>query len=244
MERLKDEFISIASHELRTPLTSIQGALGIIQARSLADLPPQVVKLVDVAYRNTERLVRLVNDMLDLQKIESGSLRFDLKPLEIAPVVEQALEANQDYANRFGVVFVLAETVPGARVLADSDRLIQVLTNLLSNAAKFSPGGQKVEIAISRQADAVRVAVADRGPGIPDDFKDRIFGKFAQSDSPATRAAGGSGLGLNISKAIVERMGGHIGFVTSPGAGSTFFFDLPEWRPGEQPAAAAGTRPC
>jgi signal transduction histidine kinase len=239
MEQLKDEFISIASHELRTPLTSIHGSLGLIQAGvGGVEMPPKVLQLLDVARRNTERLVRLVNDMLDIQKIESGAMAFSLLPLEIAPLVEQAVEANQAYARDFGVTLAISGKLPAGWVMADSDRLIQVMTNLISNAVKFSPRGETVSVAAARANGVIRVSVSDHGPGIPNEFRGRIFQKFAQADSSVARRKGGTGLGLNITRAILERLSGRIDFADQEGTGTTFFFELPEWN--DVPVAAAG----
>jgi signal transduction histidine kinase len=230
MERLKNEFISVVSHELRTPLTSIHGALNLVVTGVVGELPPQARQLVEVAYRNSQRLARLVDDILDLQKIESGAMAFHLRPVGLRPLLEQAVEANQAYAQRLGVELVLAETPATAVVYADSDRLMQVMSNLLSNAAKFSPRGQSVRVAAETREGTIVVTITDHGPGIPDEFRERIFQKFAQADSSTTREKGGTGLGLSITKAIVERLGGTIGFETGPQAGTTFHFELPEWR--------------
>ena len=231
IDRMKNEFISTVSHELRTPLTSIRGSLGLVAGGVAGAIPPQAKTMIDIAHKNSERLVRLINDILDIEKIESGKMVFDLKPQELMPLVEQAIEANHAYAEQFGVTIVLRHAKPGAMVNVDADRLTQVLTNLLSNAAKFSPRNAPVEVAVSRRDGALRVAVTDHGPGIPAEFHDRIFQKFAQADSSDTRQKGGTGLGLSISKAIVERLGGQIGFTTALGGGTTFYVDLPEWRP-------------
>jgi signal transduction histidine kinase len=230
VERLKNEFIAVVSHELRTPLTSIHGALSLLATGVAGDLPAQAHQLLEVAYRNSQRLVRLVDDILDLQKIESGAMQFHLRPVELRPLLEQAIEVNQAYAHRLGVELALAETPAAALVYADPDRLMQVLTNLLSNAAKFSPPGQSVRVAGARGSSAIRVTISDCGPGIPEEFKDRIFEKFAQADASTTREKGGTGLGLSISKAIVERLGGTIGFEARPEGGTDFHFELPEWR--------------
>lgn len=230
-ERLKNEFISTVSHELRTPLTSIRGSLGLLAGGVAGNLPPQAHSLIDIALSNSERLVRLINDLLDIEKIESGKMVFRLEPLEIGPLVAQAVAGTTAYAGQLGVRISLEDRAPAARVLADPDRLTQVLANLLSNAAKFSPAGARVEVLITRDQGSVRVAVTDRGPGIADDFRHRIFQKFAQADSSDTRQKGGTGLGLSISKAIIDRHGGDIGFDSRPGQGTTFFFLLPEWQP-------------
>ena len=228
VDRIKSEFISTVSHELRTPLTSILGSLGLVTGGAAGTLPPQAKGLVEIAHKNSERLVRLINDILDVEKIESGKMDFQLKPVRLMPVVAAAIESNRAYAERFGVSLQLESGLPEAVVEADADRLTQVLTNLLSNAAKFSPKGQAVSVSVVRKGLLVRVSVADRGPGIPEEFRRNIFNKFAQADASDSRQKGGTGLGLSISKAIIERMGGKLGFETALNAGSTFYFDLPE----------------
>jgi signal transduction histidine kinase len=227
MEKLKNDFISVISHEVRTPLTSIHGALNLLKSGLGGELNPQGVKLLDAAYRNSQRLVRLVNDLLDLQRIESGTMTFNLRPVELRSLLEQAIEACQAHAGQLQTRLVLQRAPTGLRVRVDSDRMMQVMTNLLSNAAKFSPRGETVVVEAVRQDSAVRVQVTDRGPGVPTEFRGRIFQKFAQASPTAER--GGSGLGLSITKAIVEHMSGHVGFESEPGR-TTFFFDLPEWR--------------
>jgi signal transduction histidine kinase len=227
MEQLKNDFISVISHEVRTPLTSIHGALNLLKSGLGGELNPQGVKLLDAAYRNSQRLVRLVNDLLDLQRIESGTMTFNLRPVELRSLLEQAIEACQAHAGQLQTRLVLQRAPTGLRVRVDSDRMMQVMTNLLSNAAKFSPRGETVVVEAVRQDSAVRVQVTDRGPGVPTEFRGRIFQKFAQAAPTPER--GGSGLGLSITKAIVEHMSGHVGFESEPGR-TTFFFDLPEWR--------------
>lgn len=229
VERLKNEFISTVSHELRTPLTSIRGSLGLIAGGVAGALPERARGMIDIAYKNSERLVRLINDILDIEKIESGKMVFHIKPLELMPLVAQAIEANRAYAEQYQVSFVVTAALPGAKIAGDADRMMQVLTNLLSNAAKFSPPGEPVEISVRRVARGIHVGVRDFGPGIPPAFQNRIFQKFAQADSSDTRQKGGTGLGLSIVKAIVEKHGGVIAFDTIPGVGTTFYFELPEW---------------
>ena len=229
IDRMKSEIISTVSHELRTPLTSILTSLTLVTGGDTGELPEQAERMVDIAHRNSERLLRLINDMLDIEKIESGRTEFHLQPLELTLLVEQAIEANRVYAEQLGVKFALVDGSPGMKVNADSSRLMQVLTNLLTNAAKFSPPNHAVDISVSRHNGAVRVAVTDHGPGIPADFRDRVFEKFSQAQSPGARKKGGSGLGLSIAKAIVERMGGQIGLETQVDVGTTFYFDLPEY---------------
>jgi signal transduction histidine kinase len=227
MERMKDEFISLVSHEFRTPLTSIHGSLGLLNSGLAAGLPEKARQLLEVAHRNSQRLVRLIGDVLDLQKIESGTMPLELRPLEIGPFLEQAIEANEAYGAQFRVSFVVNGVPPRLGIRADPDRLMQVITNLLSNAAKFSPSDRPVLVSAQRHGGVVRITVTDRGSGIPEEFRARIFERFAQADSSTTREKGGTGLGLSISKAIVERMGGHIGFETEVGAGTTFYVELP-----------------
>ncbi len=154
-------------------------------------------------------------------------MEFNLQALPVMSIVEQAVEANRAYAQQFGVNFVIREGVPGARVLADSDRLMQVMANLLSNAAKFSPARGTVKIVANRHDAFIRVIIANHGPGIPAEFHDRIFQRFAQADSSDTRQKGGTGLGLSIVKTIVEKMGGRVGFTSEPDIVTTFYFDLP-----------------
>jgi len=227
VDKLKSEFISTVSHELRTPMTSIRGSLGLVMGGVAGELPAQAKSMVEIAYNNSERLVRLINDILDMDKIESGKMRLDIRTVELLPLLEQSLEANRAYGEQFGVKFLLCGGDEGIRVRVDSDRLLQVMANLMSNAAKFSPSGGEVEISVAAGEKNVRVAVKDHGPGIPQEFRERIFRKFSQADSSDTRRKGGTGLGLSICKALVERMNGGIGFTSKEGDGSTFFFDLP-----------------
>jgi signal transduction histidine kinase len=183
--------------------------------------------MAEIAYRNSERLTRLINDILDLDKIESGKMPFDPQPVDLRQAIEEALEDNQPYAEQQGVALVLEPGAQDVQVYADPDRLQQVLANLLSNAIKFSPSGESVEARVRPAADRIRVEVADRGSGIPEEFRDRIFQKFTQADS--ARSKGGTGLGLSIAKAIVERSGGYLSFESAVGRGTTFYFELPRW---------------
>ena len=227
IERMKNEFISTVSHELRTPLTSIRGALGLIGSGSAGELPARVQPLVDIAAKNCDRLVRLINDILDIEKIEANKMEFTVQPFELMPLVNQAVESNRAYADEYGASIVVSEGVPGTIVLVDEDRFTQVLTNLLSNAAKFSPQGGTIRVTAQACNDGVRVSVSDEGPGIPEAFQMKIFEKFSQADGSDTRQKGGSGLGLSITRVIVENLGGHIDFETQEGKGTTFYVDLP-----------------
>jgi signal transduction histidine kinase len=191
-------------------------------------LPPKALQLLDVARRNSERLVRLVGEVLDVEKIESGALSFDVGPVVVQDLLSQSIEANWAFAAQHEVSLKLGIVPGGTRVRGDFDRLMQVLTNLISNAIKFSDAGTPVEIAATRRKGSVRITVTDEGPGIPESFRPKVFEKFAQADSSVKRRKGGTGLGLSICKVIVERLGGTIGFDSEEGRGSTFYFDLPE----------------
>jgi len=227
IDRLKSDFISIVSHELRTPLTSIRGALGLVMGAMSKELPDKAVRLIDIAHKNCERLTLLINDILDIDKIASGQMRFDMKQQDLTSLLKQSVDVNQPYASNLGVTIKTAEIDPELAVNADPERFAQVMANLLSNAAKFSSRDDQVEVSAYRNGDLIRVVVKDNGEGIPEEFRSQIFGKFLQSDSSSTRVKGGSGLGLHISKQIVERMGGVIGFETETGEGTTFWIDFP-----------------
>ncbi len=231
VDRLKNEFISTVSHELRTPLTSIRGSLGLIAGGVAGPMPERAKSMIDIAYKNSERLVRLINDILDIEKIESGKMAFQLRPIELVPLLEQAVEANRAFGAQYHVTFEIIQAPGDVQINADPDRITQVMTNLLSNAAKFSPPHSQVEIRVTQNEKVVRVAVHDDGAGIPEEFKNQIFQKFAQADSSDTRQKGGTGLGLSIAKAIVEKHGGTIGFDSVDGHGTTFYFQLPEYQP-------------
>lgn len=229
MVRLKDEFVSTVSHELRTPLTSISGSLGLLVAQWSESLPESATRLVSIAHKNIQRLVRLINDILDIEKLESGRVVFNLARVGLRQVVEQAIDDNRGFAEEFGVHVALDAIPTKADVNADPDRLAQVLTNLLSNAIKFSSGGGEVLVAVEELGETYRVSVRDHGPGIPAEFKSHIFEKFAQADGTNSRRKGGTGLGLSIVKQIVERLGGDVGFHDAPGGGTVFFVELPTW---------------
>ena len=240
VERMKNEFVSTVSHELRTPLTSIAGSLDLLIHGVAGEIPEQAMPMIEIAQKNSHRLVRLINDILDIEKIEAGKMAFNYERVGIGQLLDQAVAANQGYVDGLGVGLRLVSKAETASVLGDSDLLMQVMTNLISNAAKFSPEDGAVEIAVSLTDQTVRIAVSDHGPGIPEAFRGRIFEKFAQADSSDTRQRGGTGLGLSICKAIIERHGGEIGFESAPGVGTTFYFELSRWRDaGGLPAAGA-----
>lgn len=226
VDRMKSEFISIVSHELRTPLTSIRAALGLIAGGGAGPIADKAAQLLKLASRNAERLGTLVDDMLDMERIESGKLRFELTPQALLPIVEQSLAVNTAYATSRKVTLSLTSNTASANVVVDANRLLQIMTNLLSNAVKFSPQDASVHIDVQVNANRATIAVRDSGPGIAPEFQPQLFSKFCQGDASDTRAQGGSGLGLAVSKALIEQMNGRIYFTTGQ-SGTSFFVELP-----------------
>jgi PAS domain S-box-containing protein len=239
IDRIRTEFVSTVSHELRTPLTSISGALRLLEAGAVGVLPEKAAAMVKIAYKNSERLARLINDILDIGTLEAGKLNLRMLRVDVADLLRQSVEANSSYAERCRVRFVLEDSVLPAVVLADPDRLMQVLANLLSNAAKFSATDSAVRVRLRSESASIRVEVEDTGSGIPQEFQSRIFEKFAQADSSASRRFEGSGLGLSIARKLVEAMDGRIGFTGAAGGGTIFYFELPR----VDAAAAPATPP-
>ncbi|MBB3103437.1 CHASE domain-containing protein [Azomonas macrocytogenes] len=232
VERMKQEFVSTVSHELRTPLTSIYGALGLVTSGTLGEIPQEIQPLLEIAYQNSIRLTHLINDLLDMEKMDAGKLSLELTQQQLLPLIEETLKNTYSFAEQHGVHFSFDNELPDStvQVVVDTLRLQQVLSNLLSNAIKNSPTAGVVRIACSigtTRASRVRISVTDQGAGIPEEFIDRIFTRFAQADGSASRQKSGTGLGLAISKELVERMGGAIGFDTAPSRGTTFWFELP-----------------
>ena len=236
IDRLKSEFISTVSHELRTPLTSISGALGLISSNALGVLPDKVKSMLDIAYRNSQRLSFLINDLLDMEKLIAGKMSFDIAIHSATKLVQQAMIENSSYADKYEVNFVLDDRVPDALIRVDAFRFQQILNNFLSNAAKYSPPQAQVDVIIEEVDQWIRVWVCDKGQGIPEEFKPQIFQKFSQADSSDTREKGGTGLGLAISKELVERMQGRIGFESKTGQGASFFAEF--MRADKSPMAA------
>jgi signal transduction histidine kinase len=228
VERLKTEFVSTVSHELRTPLTAIRGALGLVLAGTTGAVASKTRDLLQIGLQNTERLIRLINDILDVERIESGHLFVRREPCELVDILRTTVESLRTVAMETQVSLVI-EAAERVVVTGDPDRLVQVFTNLISNAVRFSPRGESVTVTLRTTPTSVVVFVSDRGPGIPLEFRKRIFGKFQQAD-PAG-AAGGAGLGLAIVRAIVERHGGSIRFDSAPGHGTTFITELPYTAP-------------
>jgi len=228
IEQQKDEFITMVHHEVRAPLTAVRGAIGLLDGGVAGELGERGQELVEIALRNSERMERLVNDILVSRKLESGRMEFHYEKVELMSLVEQAIDGTSTYAAKFDVRFELSKGVPGAMVRVDPDRMIQVLTNVLSNAVRFSAPDDVVTVKGSRHDGMLRVAVSDAGPGISEDFRDHVFEAFARAEHDEWRHRSGTGLGMSISKAIIDELGGAIFFETELGVGTTFFVDIPE----------------
>ncbi|KAA3625810.1 MAG: PAS domain S-box protein [Proteobacteria bacterium] len=226
-ENLKNEFVSTVSHELRTPLTSIQGSLGLVLGGAAGEIPRKVRDLLEITHRNSTRLTTLINDILDIEKIASGRMNFDMRTLGLKAVAEHAVESLAGYAARHEIEIRCEFEADGIEVVADEQRLMQVFANLLSNAIKHSPRNANVLVRLVRRHRHARIEVIDQGPGIPEDFRNRIFTRFAQADSSDTRRTSGTGLGLSITKSIVETLGGDIGYDPGIVRGSCFWVELP-----------------
>jgi PAS domain S-box-containing protein len=227
LDRMKNEFVSTVSHELRTPLTSIKGSLGLMNESTLGNMTDNAKSMVDIAHKNTDRLINLVNDLLDMEKLVSDGIKYDFEFLDLSNLVTEAVESDHDFIAEHAEKFITTDIANEIKVSGDAKRLKQVIANLLSNAIKFSPDGGEIKVAVSCCKIAAKVSFTDHGVGIDDKFKDHIFERFAQIDSSDSRKNSGTGLGLNISKLIIEKHGGEIGLDSKPGVGSTFFFTLP-----------------
>lgn len=227
LDRVKTEFVSTVSHELRTPLTAITGALGLATSGSLCDLPQNAKQVLDIAYKNAQRLKSLINDLLDMDKLLAGKLEFHCEPQHILPLIERALIENKSYADQMQVRFVMEPTQESPLVNIEDNRFLQVMANFLSNAAKFSPPNSDVVVRLDMIDNFARVSVIDHGVGLDEESKSHIFEKFYQADSSDTRNKGGTGLGLAITKEIVERMQGRVGFDSELGKGSRFYAEFP-----------------
>ncbi len=234
--RMKDEFISSVSHELRTPLTSIRGALSLINGGVVGKLPEQSLEMFNIAYNNTDHLLVLINDILDIQKITSGKMEFKFEVIEIMPFLQEIIHDNAVYGAENDIHFIFNKSLSEPKILADRHRLQQVMDNLLSNAAKFSGKSKTVEINVSQNEHTIKISVTDRGYGIADKFKDQVFERFTQSEASATQKIKGSGLGLSIAKVLIEKQGGSIGFISKEGLGSMFYIELPEYEDSQKNA--------
>jgi signal transduction histidine kinase len=201
--------------------------LGLVSGGVTGELPPKALGMVEIAQKNSQRLAILIDDLLDMEKLVEGKVTIDSVVQPIMPIIDRAIVDNEAYAVKYGVKILSDERAEDTLVDVDGLRLLQVLANLLSNAAKFSPSGSTVRVRVRLGEAVVRVEVSDHGPGIPESFRESIFEKFSQVDASDSRQRGGTGLGLAISKELVERMHGSIGLASSPDEGSTFYFELP-----------------
>jgi len=227
LDKIKTEFVSTVSHELRTPLTAITGALGVALSGVLSDLPEKIKQLLDIAYKNSQRLTLLINDLLDMDKLLEGKLEFHCEPQSLKPLIERALTENKAYADQMQVRFVIVPIDINPKVNIEDVRFLQAMANFLSNAAKFSKPDSNVFISLNTINGYARVSVTDMGVGLSEESKLHIFEKFYQADSSDSRKKGGTGLGLAITKEIVERMNGRVGFTSVIGEGSTFYAEFP-----------------
>ncbi len=225
--KLKSEFVSTVSHELRTPLTSIKGSLDLMSSGALGPIPEQMAPIAEIATKNSARLADLINDILDLQKFEAGEMMYNFRPLELGQLVREAVEASNGFAESLEIDLI-AELPEGPEVFVNGDeaRLMQVMGNIISNALKFSDDGGAVKVGYRTLGNKVRIWVEDKGIGIPEDSRQKVFDQFTQIDGSDQRRAGGTGLGMNISKQIVEQHGGRIDYVSQLGEGTTFFVEL------------------
>lgn len=232
--KVKSEFVSTVSHELRTPLTSIKGALDLIDSGALGPVPESMESMVGIAARNSTRLANLINDILDLQKIEAGEMAYRFEPIDVKVFIEEAIDANQGYADSLGIS--LSATLPDIDVQyinGDEARLMQVMANVISNALKFSNADGRVDVTYELLDNRIRISVQDNGQGIPPNSRNKVFDQFSQLDSSDQRRVGGTGLGMNISKQIIDQHGGHIDYVSELEKGTTFFIDLDVIDPSE-----------
>lgn len=228
LDKAKSEFIATVSHELRTPLTSIKGSFSFLSNNKLSIAPDESGQIFDIANRNIDRLINLVNDLLDLEKLQSGQMEFDFKVYNISHIIAEAVESCAGMATERDIQILVGNPLPEALTKVDKGRTIQVITNLLSNAIKFSEIGGTVKVNLATDNHKVTIAVEDDGPGIPEDYLDKIFDRFTQVDASDKRTQQGTGLGLSICRKIIHEMGGEIYVKSTYGEGSTFYFDLPK----------------
>lgn len=226
-DKAKSQFLSTVSHELRTPLTSIKGSLDLLDAGVMGEVPKEMKRLLTIAKTNSNRLAALIDDLLDLQKIEMGELTVELAVVDMSQLVLDSAEACEGFAKSMNVTLVTTGTEQPQYVKGDYGRLMQVMGNVLSNAFKFSEDGGLVAVSLKSQGGVLRISVQDTGIGMPDNVKDKVFGHFSQVDASDTRKKGGSGLGLNITRSILKKHNGRIDYVSELGIGTTFFIDLP-----------------
>ena len=227
LSELKSGFVSSVSHELRTPLTSIMGSLGLLKS-NIEEPGSEISKsMLDIAYNNAERLLLLINDILDIEKIESGKMEFNFSKENINSLIKDCINQNNGLAKKYQVSFNFTAAHELPLISIDKDRIFQVLNNLMSNAAKFEPNGGTIEIESKLKNDKAYVSITDHGSGIPDEFHDRIFQAFTQADTSNTKGVAGTGLGLSITKTIIEHHNGEINFDSIPNESTCFYFTLP-----------------
>jgi signal transduction histidine kinase len=228
LQKQKQELMGVISHEFRTPAAAIHGALDLVMRGTTGAIEEETRRLLDMASSNTLRLLTLVNDFLDLQKFESGKLHMTKQVRELRPIVDKAIKNNKIYADQFGVTFLLNDKTEGVKVDCDAVRIEQVLANLLSNAAKYGAVNDVIEVQVSNpEPSMVRVSVVDHGEGIAPHIREKVFEKFVMARTGKSGKVRSSGLGLSISKAIIEEHNGRIAFESRPGEGTTFYFNLP-----------------
>lgn len=228
MEQMKTDFVSTVSHELRTPLTSILGSIKLIQSGVAGEISEKSAQMLAIAHSNSNRLVRLINDILDIQKIEAGHLDVESKPVELCVRIQKAVKENAAYAEKYHVSYRFLRPEHEVWITGDKHRIDQILANLLSNAAKFSEPGNEVVISISCEDSDVTISVMDTGVGIPEQYQESIFEKFKQIDASDSRNKGGTGLGLAITHNLVKMMNGEIWLDSVPGERTTFHVRFPE----------------
>lgn len=225
---LKEQLVSTVSHELRTPVTSIAGLLVLLQSGMAGDLPDKAASLVSIANRNADRLKQLVNDLLDMEKLEAGALLMTLAEVDLREVVRDAVEQNRPFAEQTGVALELVVPDDAVTAMTDGDRLLQAVTNLVSNGAKFSPLGTQVTVVLGVVDGIASICVCDEGPGVPEDFRPRLFDRFAQSgDVHANLQMKGTGLGLAITRGIARRLGGDVRLDEGYTKGAAFEITIP-----------------
>ena len=232
---VKSQFVSTVSHELRTPLTSIKLSLDLLNAGAQGQVPEAMKNILEIAGRNGEKLAKLIDDLLDLQKIEAGEMSYQMETLEVQPFLTGAIEANKSFAEARDVKLTAeySERSP-LLIVVDEMRLMQVMDNMISNAVKFSHEGGEIFVGCSEKDGQVTIHVRDKGIGIPEGAHEKVFGKFSQLNSSDRRQFGGTGLGMSISKEIVEQFNGTINYISTPGTGTTFFIEFPAYQSNEK----------
>lgn len=227
------EVVAVLGHELLTPLTAIQGVLDLVLAGIAGDVPPALRSLLETMHGNGRRLERTITNILDIERLETGSCSLNNAPLVVGDVLRSAIESCADDAREADVQLRSVALAPNARVWGDESRLRDAIAHVITNAVKFSPRSGTVAICLTEHGSTVRILIEDDGPGIPEEARDRVFGKFAQLDMSDSRETAGLGLGLTITKAIVEKHGGEVDFECGLHGGTTFYIDLPACeRPG------------